>query len=773
MTTDRNRPSGSRAHRPTTPGLELTDPVWAREWARVPVEWRTLQYSIDTAPANTVFLQNQRYMTANRAAEFHDFTPASVPQRFCDEIAWWVWLCGHEGIRKIEPSLLKWCGRALDAAVAEYRAAHHREPTSIADLDLAHLIRHALVGFERRNQRLPSTGARRNITHLIEQLHLYVSVRCTAKPWWAHDVWDLRADPRIPVREHEPTHDKSVRLGPIEPVWFREGIRFWLRTSLTGELLRWSSVTERARDPARHLGPFLASHQINDPIIADNRAALRQFFSDFSDYLASPDAGFRPDKPLSDSAIDATQSQTQVFYTFMADNADEAALATGNNGWAALTDSHTRLWGPAFKGRRGKNQRELTWFSTSELQQMLCYLDVLAGDRAVPVAITHPDSTISLVDGLGDPQAARTWLLQALTGRRASEILMLDFDPLLPIPGQERPTESDDPDAFVAKLKYQQTKVDGVLPTILVEQAVVNVIHEQQAWLKARYPDLTPKYLFLGIRHQHQGQRPRTYHSYREKLSKLDKIHGLTDAAGHPLRFSQTHRLRHTRATELLNDGVPIHVVQRYLGHASPEMTLRYAATLAATAEAEFLRHKKIGAAGVDIGISPTDILDMTQLSQRTDRVLPNGVCLLPPLKTCDKGNACLTCGHFATDATHLEELEDQRAKTIALVDVRRRQYLDRTGRELTDDNVWIHERRREITSLDAIIDRLNTGASPDGDGRSISGAGTANRLPLLQIKTRGSHESVLRKADAAANDTTASPEPATNDPGAHPGESQ
>jgi hypothetical protein len=58
---------------------------------------------------------------------------------------------------------------------------------------------------------------------------------------------------------------------------------------------------------------------------------------------------------------------------------------------------------------------------------------------------------------------------------------MLDFDPLQPIPGQERPAGSDDPDAFVAKLRYQQTKVDGVLPTILVEQAVVNVINEQQA----------------------------------------------------------------------------------------------------------------------------------------------------------------------------------------------------------------------------------------------------------------------------------------------------
>ncbi len=199
-----------------------------------------------------------------------------------------------------------------------------------------------------------------------------------------------------------------------------------------------------------------------------------------------------------------------------------------------------------------------------------------------------------MVAGLGDPQAARVWLLQALTGRRASEILMLDFDPLSSIPGQERPTDSDDPDAFVAKLRYQQTKVDGVLPTILVEQAVVNVISEQQAWIRRRYPpDLSPKYLFLGLRHQHQGSGPRTYQSYGVTLNKLDNIHGLTDSAGRPLRFSQTHRLRHTRATELLNDGVPIHVVQRYLGHASPEMTLRYAATLAAKAESEFLRHKK------------------------------------------------------------------------------------------------------------------------------------------------------------------------------------
>ncbi|MBZ4504449.1 tyrosine-type recombinase/integrase [Mycobacterium avium subsp. hominissuis] len=719
---------------------------WAQQWAQVPPPWRSLVYHLDRAPFDAVFQPNPRYLPT---ADGHDFTPQGVPPRICDEMAWWVWLCGHEDRRKIEPSLLKWTSRAVSLAAADYHRAHRREPVSIAELSAQAIVRHGVLEFERRNGRLPSAGFRRNVTSFVEHLHLHVAVRCTAAPWWAHDIWDLDADPRIPQREHEPCHDQVVRLGGITPVWLREGVRFWLRTCLTAELLRWSSVMSRTRDITRHLGPFLADHHIDNPVLRTDRAELRLLFTEFTDYLKSPAARAKPDRPLSATAIAAAQSKTQMFYTFMVDHAAEAAAATGDPRWAELTDTHTRLWGAAFRARRARRGRELTWFSTAELQQMLCYLDVLAADTGQPVVITHPDSTISVVAGLGDPQAARIWLLQALTGRRASEILMLDFDPLAPIPGQERPAGAgDDPDGFVAKLRYQQTKVDGVIPTILVEQAVVNVIGEQQAWVRRQYPDLKPKYLFLGLRFQHQGQRPRSYDSYSVVLGKLDKIHGLTDTAGRPLRFSQTHRLRHTRATELLNDGVPIHVVQRYLGHASPEMTLRYAATLAATAEAEFLRHKKIGAHGTDITISPSDIYDMTQLSARTDRVLPNGVCLLPPLTRCDKGNACLSCGHFATDATHLPELIDQRAKTLTLIDLRREQYRARTGRELTDDNVWIGERRRDIASLDAIIDRLTDDDVPADGTAAVGGAGTAHRAPQTPIATRGSHESVLRKAD-------------------------
>ncbi|MGL6236455.1 MAG: hypothetical protein ACRC20_14045 [Segniliparus sp.] len=74
---------------------------------------------------------------------------------------------------------------------------------------------------------------------------------------------------------------------------------------------------------------------------------------------------------------------------------------------------------------------------------------------------------------------------------------------------------------------------------------------------------------------------------------------------------------------------------------------------------------------------------------------------------------------------------------------------------ELGDQNVWVAQRLREIRSLDAIIDRLET----DAQSRSaVAGAGTKDRLPLLQIQTRGAHQAVLDNAQRAGKRTGARP---------------
>ena len=70
---------------------------------------------------------------------------------------------------------------------------------------------------------------------------------------------------------------------------------------------------------------------------------------------------------------------------------------------------------------------------------------------------------------------------------------------------------------------------------------------------------------------------------------------------------------------------------------------MRYADTLPKTHEQEFLRFRKLGRDGRELSLDPADIYEMVQLSRHTDRILPNGVCLLPPLKRCERGNAPLT----------------------------------------------------------------------------------------------------------------------------------
>lgn len=39
----------------------------------------------------------------------------------------------------------------------------------------------------------------------------------------------------------------------------------------------------------------------------------------------------------------------------------------------------------------------------------------------------------------------------------------------------------------------------------------------------------------------------------------------------------QSHQFRHTVGTRMINNGVPQHIVQRYLGHECPQMTMRCA----------------------------------------------------------------------------------------------------------------------------------------------------------------------------------------------------
>lgn len=97
------------------------------------------------------------------------------------------------------------------------------------------------------------------------------------------------------------------------------------------------------------------------------------------------------------------------------------------------------------------------------------------------------------------------------------------------------------------------------------------------AWLRIRDP--RRPYLFPGLK-----GRPLSYGGASEIFKRALKAAGLA-AKGYSL-----HRLRHTFASELLNAGLRLEVLQQLLGHTSIEITRRYARLTDKTREEEYFR---------------------------------------------------------------------------------------------------------------------------------------------------------------------------------------
>ncbi|MDP9444749.1 MAG: site-specific integrase [Actinomycetota bacterium] len=528
--------------------------------------------------------------------------------------------------------------------------------------------------------------------------------------WWRLDVWNPQLDHRIPQREHEP-HGRSIaNFSHLTSDWLREAAKWWLSTCLETERHTWSTLKTRL-DGLKWLQRYLDDAGDDGPALVVEADALRDFMRGFLAALRSHrvTSGHRAGKPLAANPHRQILTTIEQFYAWMYDNRAEAATTLDEPRWLSLGIAHSVLFRPGDKPRLTNKRSE----------DMVLEDDVVAriAEGAELLALPKDEG------GLGDLAAFHALMLLIRTGRRVNEVLMMDFDPLLPLVGAK---DADD-SGLVARMRYQQTKVQsGQSNSIPVDAEVVAIIRAQQGVAKQHMaamgqPDREPAYLFLRQVQNRNGQHPYSHATLHAILGRLTERLGITDSQGKLVRISKTHRFRHTAATNLLNAGVPLHVVMRYFGHLTPEMTMHYAVTLSQTAEREFLRFKKVTTDGRPLPMDQGDLYDVLQLDKRADRVLPNGWCMLPPKQVCNRGNACLSCDKFVTDASHGPELRRQLADTERLVGQRKRTFLAKYGAEMDKANVWLQGREAEARSLRRILlsieDITNTTQAVRGAG--------------------------------------------------------
>jgi integrase len=688
-------------------------------WAAVPEQMRLSRFTESTVPPQYA----GAFCHAGTWQAGVDLSALPEPMR--REVAWCVFRIIELGGTIPVPGL-SMLVRRLGEVIADRAGQGPASLLGMPGPDWCQQIQHAV---HRRTGRLPAAATMANIRALLARMIRLLVTALDTGPWWQLDRWNPVEDARIPLRDHEPMGRYAVRFDRIAAPWLRRALQWHCKVGLDTGTLSWSTVHRRIV-AVNEFDAFLRGRQVDQPRLAADAARVRALMLDFLGHLRVRDVirGRRAGQRLSPASVQRLASDVEQFYLFMADNKDTAAAALAEPGWLWLGPEHAGFY------RRG----ELPGKQRPRLEQQVIDDDAMTQIMAGLGLL----GTAAGQGGFGDGQAMRITLLVALLGRRVSEICLLDRDPLLPLlpagpQPQGDPAGDGGTQAPVAKLRYQQTKIDGAPDTILVHAEVVAIIREQQEWadrfLAGRgAPGTAPKYLFLATQMNRNGDRPYSDRTLRSLLTKLAIRLDVRDSTGSVVDFNRTHRFRHTVATSLLNTGVPLHVVQRYLGHLTPAMTMVYAQTLQSTAEAEFLRYRKITADARDLDIDPRDLYDMLELDRRTDRILPNGWCLLPPRQVCVKGNACLTCDKFATDATFLPELRTQLGRTGQLIDDRREAFSARTGQEMSEDNVWLAGRRQEQDALGRIILKLEHTRLADGTVQAVRGAGAGARIDAI-----------------------------------------
>ena len=245
------------------------------------------------------------------------------------------------------------------------------------------------------------------------------------------------------------------------------------------------------------------------------------------------------------------------------------------------------------------------------------------------------------------------------TGLRGGDACNLPFNPVL--------TDS----SGWPCLRFEATKVraEQLIPLSAKAAAAIGA---QQDHVRQHWPAGSP-WLFPGMAGNDDGSKPYSHPTFTQQLGAWQRVIGLRDQAGQPVTVTG-HQFRHTLGTRLINSGVPQHVVQKLLGHASPHMTGHYAKVHDATIREAFDRYQsqRVNITGERIGYDPgAPTASAEWVKHNLNRVrdsLPNGYCGRPAQQDCPHPNACLTCPDFQTTPVFLEIHRRQAATNRRLI---------------------------------------------------------------------------------------------------------
>ncbi len=257
-----------------------------------------------------------------------------------------------------------------------------------------------------------------------------------------------------------------------------------------------------------------------------------------------------------------------------------------------------------------------------------------------------------------NPVCQRMFSILIECGMRISEICHLKFDCL-------KQTSKEEYYLLYHQFKF---KKDHTIP---VSKEVVKAVREQQNYVRSQVGKDCP-YLFPSKKHKAQ-YKAISHRPLCNEIRLLIHQEDIRDNNGIVWQF-HSHQCRHTVGTQMINNGVPQHIVQRYLGHESPTMTMVYAHIHDETLRKEIEKYHEstpVNFQGEAVELEETILSSSNDLEWFTKNVQPraleHGYCGRPRLLgDCDIPgfDGCYNCPHWRTNKSFLPILQDTLDRT-------------------------------------------------------------------------------------------------------------
>ena len=261
------------------------------------------------------------------------------------------------------------------------------------------------------------------------------------------------------------------------------------------------------------------------------------------------------------------------------------------------------------------------------------------------------------------PQLRRMVMVLQESGMRVGELVALSFDCLI---------KDNSENIFLRYFQFKLKK-EHIIP---ISQELSNAIIEQQQSIQRQLGN-SYQFLFAATRRSGNYDKAANSHlsttAFRDAMKKFFKDKNICDSTGKPWNF-HPHQFRHSVGTNMINNGVPQYIVQRYLGHESPTMTMVYAHIHDDTLRKEIEKYHELRVVNFQ---GETIELEDTILSSNDDlewfkknvqaRALEHGYCARPKvLGNCDIPgfDGCYNCPHWRTNKNFLPLLQDTLERT-------------------------------------------------------------------------------------------------------------